>query len=53
MDFFGYISLLMIVSINTIICDRQTVLCFGQETVVVEEACEILLFIFKKRGCYR
>ena len=39
----------MIVSINTIMCDRQTVLFFGQEIVVVVEACEILLFIFFKK----
>ena len=40
----------MIVSINTIKCDRQTDLFFGQETVVVVETCEILLFIFSKKG---
>ena len=29
--------------------DRQTVLFFGQETVLVVETCEILLFIFFKK----
>ena len=39
----------MIVSINTIMCDRQTVLFFGQETVVVVETCQILFFYFFKK----
>ena len=50
----------MIVSIDTIKCERQIALFFGQETVVVVETCEILLFISfsdgflfsLKRGCY-
>ena len=50
MDFL--VCLLMIVSIDTIMWDRQIVLFFGQDTVVVD-TCEIQLFIFfKKRGCY-
>ena len=40
---------LMIVSIDTIKCDRQIVLFFGQETVVVVETCEIPSFIFFKK----
>ena len=39
----------MIVSIDTIMCGRQIVLFFGQETVVVE-TCEIQLFIFLKEA---
>ena len=38
----------MIVSIDTIMWDRQIVLFFGQDTVVVE-TCEILLFHFFKK----
>ena len=40
----------MIVSIDTIMCGEQIVLFFGQETVVVVETREILLFIFFKKG---
>ena len=42
----------MMISIDTIMCGEQIVLFFGQETVVVVETHEILLFIFLKRGCY-
>ena len=38
----------MIVSIDTIKCGGQKVLFFEQETVVVVETCEVLLFIFLK-----
>ena len=37
----------MIVSFDTIKCGRQVVLFFQQETVVVVETCEILLFMKK------
>ena len=50
--FFWYVCLLMIISIDTTMCGEQIVLFFGQETVVVVETHEILLFIFLKRGCY-
>ena len=39
----------MIISIDTM-CGEQIVLFFGQETVVVVETHEILLFIFFKKG---
>ena len=38
--------------VDTIKCGRQIVLFLGQETVVVVETCEILLFIVLKRGFY-
>ena len=47
----GFLVLLMIISIDTM-CGEQIVLFFGQETVVVVDTHEILLFIFLKRGCY-
>ena len=37
-----FVCFKMIVSIDTIMCGRQIVLLFGQETVVVVETCEIL-----------
>ena len=46
------VCLLMIVSIDTIVCGEQILLFFGQATEVVVETCEILLFDFLKRGCY-
>ena len=42
----------MIVSIDTIKCGRQILSFFGQDAIVVVETCEILSFIFLKRGCY-
>ena len=48
--FFWYVCLLMIISIDTVMCGEQIVLFFGQETVVVVETHEILLFIFFKKG---
>ena len=45
--FFWYVCLLMIVSIDTIMCGKQIVLFFGQESVVVVETSKILLlFIY-------
>ena len=40
----------MIVSIDTIKCGRQIVSFFGQDTTVVVETSEILLFIFLKEA---
>ena len=44
----------MIVSIDTIMCGKQIVLFFGQESVVVVETSKILLllllFFFNKKG---